>query len=154
MKLTCCMSNRPVRAEHYCQWTTEFQHTSLLITAWDIDIKPWNTITIVFKNTQTSEKVEQKQRVNMRDWRQNDGTNTCFQITTKTMSEMMTMTRSTSTAAATVSSGWGPVQEESRRSHVRWADHMWPHVSVVMTNEMRTVKHILWGSFCLILRHS
>lgn len=48
----------------------------------------------------------------------NDDNNTCFQITTKTMSEMMTMTRSTSTAAATVSSGWGPVQEEIQQSHM------------------------------------
>lgn len=48
----------------------------------------------------------------------NDHNNTCFQITTKTMSEMMTMTRSTSTAAATVSSGWGPVQEEIQQSHM------------------------------------
>lgn len=44
--------------------------------------------------------------------------NTCFQMTTKTMSEMMTMTRSTSTAAATVSSGWGPVWDESQLSHM------------------------------------
>lgn len=38
-------------------------------------------------------------------WMHSDGSSTCFQITTKTMSEMMTMTRSTNTAAATVSSG-------------------------------------------------
>lgn len=54
---------------------------------------------------------------------QEDAGSTCFQITTKTMSEMMTMTRSTNTAAATVSSGWGPVgggesQWRAHSSHV------------------------------------
>lgn len=60
----------------------------------------------------------------MWEWVQNDGSSTCFQITTKTMSEMMTMTRSTSTAAATVSSGWGPVQDRGggNGSHINHTD--------------------------------
>lgn len=64
------------------------------------------------------------ERVNMWEWMSNDGSSTCFQITTKTMSEMMTMTSSTSTAAATVSSGWGPVQEESQWTDILDGEHI------------------------------
>lgn len=67
----------------------------------------------------------------------------------------MTMTRSTSTAAATVSSGWGPVQEESQPSHMldgEHIDHMRQHVSVVMTNEMLAVKYILYAAWEMPVR--